>query len=316
MTTLLPKILSGFFIAILALSPVTVMAAENFGIAATVNKDAISESDLDARMRLVFATAGLRDTKDNRAKARSQALNSLVEEQLKIQEAERQNIVITPEEVNQGFEAIAAQNKMTGEQFADLMQKQGISKSTLLNQIKAQIAWTKVVQRVLRPKVDVSENDVKAKMERVKANIGQIEYKASEIFLPVNAEADEKQTQQLAGQLIEEIKNGKAPFAVVAQQFSKSASAPAGGSLGWVQEGQLPKEMDVVLKSLSVGQISPPIRGLSGFHILMLDEKRAVSGDTLPSEEEVLNSIGFERLDRLQQRYLADIRSSAFIDKR
>lgn len=316
MNRFLRHILSGLFIFTLVTLPVGVRAAEQFGIAATVNKDAISESDLDARMRLVFASAGLRDTKDNRAKARSQALNSLVEEQLKIQEAKRQNIDITPEDVSQGFEAIAAQNNMSGEQFAALMEKQGISKSTLLNQIKSQIAWTKVVQRVLRPKIDVSENDVKAKMERIKANIGKIEYKASEIFLPVNAEADENQTKQLANQLIEEIKNAKAPFAVVAQQFSKSASAPQGGSLGWVQEGQLPKEMDVVLKSLTEGQISPPIRGLSGFHILMLDEKRAVSGDTLPSEEDVLNSIGFERLDRLQQRYLADIRSAAFIDKR
>ncbi|HPF78197.1 MAG TPA: peptidylprolyl isomerase [Alphaproteobacteria bacterium] len=310
------KIQAVLFIILFAIAPFSMAKAQTFGIAATVNKDAISESDLDDRTKLILISSGLQNTKENRRKARPQALNSLIEEQLKIQEAQKQNLPVLPEEIDRGFEAIAAQNKFTSEQFSKLLEQQGIPKATLLNQIKAQIAWTKVVTKVLRPKVDVSENDINAKMERIKNNIGKIEYQAAEIFLPVNDQSEENQTKELALKLIEEIKAGKAPFALVAQQFSKSASAEQGGSLGWVQEGELPKEQDVVLKSLSKGQISPPIRGLSGFHILTLNEKRSVSGDTLPSEEEVLNSIGLERLDRLQQRYLSDIRSAAFIDRR
>lgn len=298
------------------LMPLSVAKAESFAIAATVNKDAISESDLEDRTKLILVSSGVKNTASNRAQARSQALNSLIEEQLKIQEAKRQNLEVTPEDVSKGFEAIAAQNKMTPEQFSNVMTQQGIPKATLLNQIKAQIAWSKVIATVLRPRVDVSENDINAKMERIKNNIGKIEYKASEIFLPVTAEAEEEKTKKLALQLIEEIKTGRAPFEAVANQFSKSISAEQGGNLGWVQDGQLAKELDIVLKSLNIGQISPPIRGLSGFHILILTEKRAVSGETLPSEDEVLNSIGLERLDRLQQRYLSDIRSSAFIDRR
>ncbi len=302
----------GFFI------PVSVgsAAAESFAIAATVNKDAISESDLNDRMKLVLISSGLRNTKANRKKARPQALNSLIEEQLKIQEAKRQNLTVTPEEISKGFEAISAQNKFTPEQFTKLMKQQGIPKATLLNQLKSQVSWSKVISKVLRPKIDVSENDINAKMERIKNNIGKIEYQASEIYLPVNAEAEEVQTRELAKKLIQEIKSGAATFSLAATQFSKSASAAQGGSLGWVQDGELPKELDVVLTSLSKGQISPPIRGLSGFHILTLVEKRAVSGETLPSEEQILNSIGLERLDRLQQRYLSDIRSAAFIDRR
>lgn len=298
------------------LTQVESVNAESFAIAATVNEDAISESDLNDRMKLILISSGLKNTKSNRKKAHPQALNSLIEEQLKIQEAKRQNLSVTPEEISKGFEAIAAQNKFTPEQFSELLKHQGIPKATLLNQIKSQISWTKVIAKVLRPKVDVSENDINAKMERIKNNIGKIEYKAAEIFLPVNAEAEEAQTKELAQKLIQEIKSGKANFALVAAQFSKAASAAQGGVLGWVQEGELPKEQNVVLKSLAKGQISPPIRGLSGFHILTLIDKRAVSGKSLPSEEQVLNSIGLERLNRLQQRYLSDIRSAAFIDRR
>lgn len=290
-------------------------AQQSFGIAATVNKDAISEADLGERMKLILISAGLQNTAENRDKARAQALNSLIEEQLKIQEADRQGLSVTPEEVGTGFEAIAQQNNLDAESFSKMMAQQGLPKSTLLNQIKSQISWSKVIGKVLRPQIEVSENDINAKLERIKSNMGKTEYQVSEIFLPVNSGDEETKTQQLATKLIEEIKKG-ARFSVVAAQFSKAASAENGGSMGWVQEGDLPKELDVVIKSLSVGQISPPIRGLSGFYIMALQDKRLITQETLPSEDEVLNAIGLERLDRLQQRYLSDIRSAAFIDKR
>lgn len=291
-------------------------AATSFSIAATVNKSAISEADVEDRMQLLLASSGMRSTKENDARIRPQALDILIEEELKIQEAEKNNLAVTPEELDQAFQAMAQQNKLTPEQFIQVMQQQGIPKATLMRQIKAQISWTKVITSILRPQVDVSENDINAKMERVKANIGKMEYQASEIFLPVTAENDDTSIGELATKLVEEMKLGRAPFDVVALQFSKSNTAPQGGAMGWVQEGQLPKELDVVLKSLSQGQISPPIKSLDGYYILSVSDKRSVAGESLPSEDAVLNSIGLERLDRLQQRYLADIRSAAFIDKR
>ena len=294
----------------------TSVAAESFGIAATVNEDAISESDVNDRIKLLLISSGVQNTRENRSKARTQAISILIEEQLKLQEAERQNLNVTSEEVNAGLQTMASQNQMTAEQFAGILGQQGIPKKTLLDQIKAQIAWRKVVSNVLRPRIDVSENDVNARMERIKDNIGKIEYQAAEIFLPVNSKEEEADTKQLAQKLISEIKKGNVPFAVVAAQFSKSANAGQGGAMGWIQEGELPKELDLVLKSLGEGQISPPVRSLSGFHVLTLIKKRAVSGETMPAEGDVLNAIGLQRLDRLQRRYLSDIRSAAFIDRR
>ena len=293
-----------------------VYAKKSFEIAATVNKDAISMSDVNDRISLVFASSGVRRTRDSVIKAQPQALNSLIDEQLRIQEAERQNLPVTDEEVTEGFVAMAAQNNMKPEQFDTVLKQQGIPKSTLLRKIKSQIAWRKIIKNVLRPQIDVTETDVRARLDRMKENIGKMEYKAFEIFLPVTNSKEEKPTKDLANKLISEIRAGSAPFSLVAAQFSKSASGPQGGGLGWVQEGQLPQELNTVLKSLSLKQVSSPIRGLSGFHILMILNKRTVSEDTLPSEEDILNAIGLERLDRLQQRYLSDIRSSTFIDRR
>ena len=293
-----------------------VVAAESFGIAATVNKDAISEADLDDRMMLILASAGLQNTQSNRARVKAQALDSLIEEQLKKQEAKKQNLVVTPDDVTKGFEAIAGQNNMDAEQFSKLLNQQGIPKSTLLSQIEAQISWSKVIQSVLRPRIDVSETDINAKMERMQGNIGKVEYETAEIFLPVNDPEEEEETKQFAQKLVQEIKFDGTPFESMATRFSKSQSAENGGSIGWIQEGELSKELDLVLRNLTEGQVSSPIRVPAGYHIIKVTKKRTASGETLPSQEEVLNSIGLERLDRLQQRYLADLKSAAFIDRR
>ena len=309
-----------FFIllfSILAMTaPFTVQAKTSFGIAATVNTDAVSESDVNDRMKLIFASSGIQDTPESRNKVRPQALNILIEEQLKIQEAKKNNIEISSEEIDKAFGTMAAQNKMEPDQFKQVMANSGIPHRTLRRQIEAQIAWQKVVSRVLRPRVDVTDNDINARLDRLKENVGKTEYQVSEIFLPVNSNNKEAKVKDLSQKLVEEIKLKRAPFPVVATQFSKSASAVQGGSLGWVQEGELPKELDIVVKSLSKGQISPPIKGLSGYYILTLNGQRTISEENLPSEEEVLNSIGLQRLDRLQKRYLSDLRSSSFIERR
>jgi len=297
-------------------NPVPAFAAMDMGIAATVNKDAISQGDVTDRMKLIFASSGISDTNEARQKVRPQALNILIEEQLKIQEAEKNNLTVTEEEIEEAFGAMASQNKMTPDEFLKVMAKSGIPPHTLRRQMKAQIAWSKVVGRLLRPRIDVTETDVSAKKERLKANVGKNEYQVSEIFLPVEGNKNDKKVKDLGLKLIEEIKRGRAPFAVIARQFSKAPSAQQGGSMGWVQEGDLAKELDLVVKSLSKGQVSPPIKNLSGYYILTLVDKRQVSEENLPADDDILNAIGLQRLDRLQKRYLSDIKSASFIDLR
>lgn len=293
-----------------------VKAEQSFAIAATVNKDAISQSDIDARMTLFLVSTGTPPTKENIVAARNQVLDILIEEQLKIQEAERLNQDITEEEIVEGFEKLAVQNNLTAQEFEQALRQQGIPKSTMFRQIKSQLAWSKVVASYLRPQINVTETDINAKMDQMKQKIGKEEYLVSEIFLPIKSDEDEVEMKQLSMKLVEEIKMRGAPFGMVATQFSKSASAANGGQLGWISEGELPKELDLVLRTLDEKQISPPIRGLSGYHVLAIREKRMKTADTMPEEDVVLNAIGLERLDRLQKRHLSDLEAAAFIERR
>jgi peptidyl-prolyl cis-trans isomerase SurA len=294
----------------------TARAEQVAGIAAVVNDDAISMTDLRERMKLVLASSGLPNNEEVRARILPQVVESLIEEQLKLQEARRNKLEVSDEEVAEGFKIIATQNKYEPEQFAGLMKKAGISLDTLNDQIRAQLSWNKYIKEVLRKRVNVSDSEVQTRTERMKAKIGQTEYLAAEIYLPIENPKQAGQVQQFAQKMANELQAKKAPFGPVAVQFSKAAGAEKGGTLGWIQQGQLQPELEKTLFALEEGGVSNPIRLTDGIHILNLQKKRTITEDSIPKADEMANMIGFERLDRAQQRALLDLKSAAFIDRR
>lgn len=296
--------------------PVPPVQARTETIAMIVNDDAVSMSDVNDRMKLIMVSSGLPNTQEIRAKVMPQVINSLVDEQLKLQEAARLGIEITQEEIDQGFLAIAAQNDQPPERFKTLLGQSGINVSTMERQIMSQVAWSQVIQSQMRPKVIISDKDIDDAIKRLVANEGTQEYLVAEIFLPVDDPKSENDTRQLAGRLVQEVKGGKAPFFKVAQQFSKAAGATQGGDLGWVQKGQLPEELDVVLQSMKKEQISQPVRSPGGYHILYLRDFRLISSKELPPREQIMSNLGIRRLDLMQRRYLMDLKAAAFIENR
>lgn len=315
MVFLMRKFFTFIVLCVFISLPVRVQAMSE-QIAAVVNQDAISISDLNDRMRLIISSSGLASTPEIMNKLSQQVVNSLIEEQIKMQEAQRLEIEVKEEDIQRGFATIAEQNKLTAEQFEEVLKRSGINKATMERQIRAQIAWTKIVQSVVRSQVSVTPKDVEDALERQRANKGRVEYLVAEIFLPMENPSEANDAQQLAQKLVGQIKSGQAPFFRVAQEFSRAAGATNGGDLGWVQEGQLVKEVDDVLKDMKKETVSAPIRSSNGFHILYLRNKRQVSEDTIPSADEMRGIIGNQRLERAQRRYYQDLKASAFIENR
>lgn len=306
-------------LAVFALADVHPAAAQGVrseGIVAVVNEDAVSATDLGERLRLMMASAGMPDNADIRERLTPQILTMLVEEKLKLQEAARMNVVVSQQDIDEGFSSIAGQNNLTPDQFGAMLARQGVSRRSLEDQIRAQIAWSRVVQERIRPQISVADNEVDAVRKRLEANVGKEEYRVSEIFLAVETPAQEGDVKRLADKLTRQLVDGQAPFPRLAGQFSQAAGASKGGDLGWVQQGQLDPALEETLARMKEGDISAPVRSLAGFHILYLRGKRAITAETIPSADEIMQRLGMERLDRMQRSYLLDLKAQAFIEQR
>lgn len=285
-----------------------------FRPAAVVNDDVISVLDLAMRVQLAVIAAGVEDTQDIRQRLTPQVLNSLIDERLQMQEAKRLDIEVSDVQVAGALEQIAQQNNMTEGQFLTMLRNRGVIPTTLIDQIRAQIAWQAILQRRLRPSVVIPTEEVEEVVTRLAARRGSIERRVAEIFIPVESTALEDEAQANANRLFEELRRG-ANFVGLARQFSQSGTAILGGDLGWVRDGELDEELNTVLAQMGPGEVSVPIRTLSGFHILFLRDMRRNEGQEV-DRARIQESLTNQRVDQLAQRSMQELRRTANVDVR
>lgn len=290
------------------------------GIAATVNDDVITRADVDSRVNLYLS--GTKGTPPPEAlrQMRAQVLDRLIDEKLQLREAKTLGIAVSDEELAEAFAQIAKQNNFSPEEFKRRLAGEGVKMSSMNDQLRAEISWSGVIRRKLRPQISISEGEIDHALAQVTRASEKPQYRVAEIFLPVKAQAEADAVRIQLEKIAAQIRQG-GRFSDAARAYSQAPGAAQGGDLGWLQDGQLGPEIEAALKTLKTGELSAPIRSEKGYHLIFLREVRQPEGakgeaKPAPGRDEVANRIGMQRLDQMQDRYLRDLRATAFIDKR
>ena len=243
-------------------------------VAAIVDDHVITTYDVQQRMRLMILSAGGRVTEQIIPQIQAQAVRDLVDEALKNAETDKFKVKVDDSDVAGRLEDMIASNHTTPAEFAATMKQQGISLDALRQQIKTNIAWTELVQGRYRDRVRVVDDQVDDTMKRMREDATKEQFLVSEICIPVPDPSKAQDYYNGSMQLIEQMRKG-VPFAAVAQQFSACPSAAAGGDLGWVRAGELPKELDDAIRALPPGSVTNPIPSEGAFMIMAVRDKRA-----------------------------------------
>lgn len=250
-------------------------------VAVLVNDEPISLYDINQRLAFAVATTGGVQSEEQFARLRSRVVNQLVDEKLQIQEANEMEVPVDDAEVEDFFANWADAFNQNPDEFAAFLRQMGTSKDALTNQIRAQIVWERLVSGRFRNQAAVGDGEVEEVLDRLEDNAGQFEYRLSEILLIVDNPRRENDIREVAMGIYNQLENG-ANFQTLASQFSQSATAAAGGDLGWLAESQMSEDLVSAVKGLNVGQYSRPIRSAGGFYIVQLrDRRRILSVDPL-----------------------------------
>ncbi|MBN8829967.1 MAG: peptidylprolyl isomerase [Sphingomonadales bacterium] len=241
---------------------------------ALVNGAVITETDIEQRLALVVLANGGKVSDEERNRLRVQVLRNLIDETLQIQAAASKDIKISREELNDNFARVAANFKYTPENFTKYLAAQGSSDRSIKRQIEGEVAWNRLLRREVQPFVNVSEEEVRSTIDRLKADKGKDEYHIGEIFLRATPE-NSAQVEQNGKQILEQIKQGGS-FQAYARQYSEASTAAVGGDLGWVRLPLLPDELATAAQQMAVGQVAGPIPIPGGFSILYVIDKRQV----------------------------------------
>lgn len=261
----------------------TARAQEVDRIAAVVNEEIISIHDLEARVKLALVMSGFPDTLENRRRAVPQVLRKMVDERLQVQEANRIKVAVAADEVNRSIRGVEQQNRMAPGGLMAMFAKNGVDTDAARDQIRADLAWVKVTTRVLQPNIKVGEDEISERLDALRQHLGRPEYLLAEIFLSVDAPAQEEEARRMGERLLDQLKAG-APFQALAHQFSQTASAANGGMLGWVADSNLDDEIRAAVAPLGKGDVSPLIRTAGGYNIMAVVDKR-IAGEGLANDE-------------------------------
>jgi peptidyl-prolyl cis-trans isomerase SurA len=257
-------------------------------IAAVVNDEVISVFDLISRLRMVLLSSNIPDSADARHRIESQVLRELVDEKLQLQEAKRENIVATDDEINNALAQIEKQNNMQPGQLNGFLKSHGVDRNALISQVTASIVWAKLVRRKAAETTEISDDEVDDAMKRLKEHANQPQSRIAEIFLAVDQPSQDAEVRALAEKLTEQMKQG-ARFSAIAQQYSQSATAAVGGDMGWMRPDQLPAELAGAAAPLKPGELSAPIRTNGGYYLLLVLDKR--NGDTGSSQTDTVYDV-------------------------
>jgi len=268
-------------------------------IVALVNDRPITSYELNQRMALVMSTSNIPRTPEMEKKVHDQVLEQLETELLQRQEAQKNDITVSSGEVDKYIQGILDDNHMTMDQLKTVLERGGVKISTFRAQITAQILWQKAVQDHYAGRVNIAPEAVDAEMTRITEGANKTHFTVSEIFLPVdNPDLDDK-VHKDADNLATQLRAG-AEFAAVARQFSQSPSAAEGGDIGTVYDGQLAPELNKALLSMKTGEMSPPIRSIGGYYIVLLRQRYEPAGtkivDVTPTAATLPSSLPLGRI--------------------
>lgn len=242
---------------------------------AQVNGEIITGTDIDHRLALIVAANKNELPPEEIARFRAQILTNLIDETLQIQEAAANEIEVTDAEVNQYFERVAQQNfNRPANEVEKYLASIGSSVATLKRQIKGELSWSRLLSRNVRPSANVSDDEVNAIIERIKATKGTTEYRLGEIYLSATPETMPAVTEN-AKKIMDQLRQG-GNFVAYARQFSEASTASVGGDLGWLSLAQLPQSLANAASTMTANEVQA-VPSPGGISILVLIDKRQVA---------------------------------------
>lgn len=268
-----------------------------------VNDEIITGYDVQQRATLLrFASGGQIDGDVERL-----ALEELVSDAIKIQEAERLGIEVTEEAFGEALAAVAQANGSSVDGMFATLREAGVDRETFERQLLAQLVWNRILRERFGDRLQPTDAEIDAALEE--AEPGPSLYRLAQIVVPVVATAPEATVREAYGR------------ALAARERITNCSAieSAAASIGLqAQSGRLPREsmpgpIRDAIAGLSSGETTEPLRSGQGFHLITFC---GIEEGQPPSRELIEQQLLQVSVDRFSGSLLDELRRTALIEVR
>lgn len=293
-------------------------------VVAVVNNAIIMRSELDVRMLPVMAEAeNIADPKERSRridKLTSQVLEEMINEQLIVEAAEAQHIEVEADDINATLDDIKKQNSLDDAGLAQALSQQGYTVAGYRADLRKQLLRLRAINQMVRPKVNVSDEDVRARYDQMNRRTeGTSAVRLSHMLFRLPDHPTEQQiadAKNRASAALSRVRAGEVFDKVAGEVSEDDATKTTGGELGWFSRGSLSvPEWETVVFAMEKGDVRGPITGPQGFHLFLVSEiKRAETKPFNDMKEQVRNELTRRAMEKQTQVWLDDLRKKAFVE--
>ena len=262
------RLLTAFVLTIS--SAVTATAQSMFSPVVHVNDSIVTYFELEQRIKLMTVLNQPGNVED-------EALQSLIENSLAMQEARKFGFSIPQADIDASLDQFAARANLTAPELLSELEKLDIAPETVYYFLRATNTWRAIVGGRYGSTVQVTEAEVDRAISQASSQ-GGISVRVAEIIIPIQR-GFEDQALNLAERLA--TVSDFEEFSDAAREYSVAPSAAEGGDLGWTALSELPGQMGATLLTLSPGDTTGVIEGPNALRIYQM---RGVTETSAPRQ--------------------------------
>jgi peptidyl-prolyl cis-trans isomerase SurA len=291
-------------------------------VAAIVNGDVITLSELTQRAGAEYRRASDMPPGPARDQARARALRTAFEgvlaERLVENEVKALGIEVTEAQIDGAIEDVKKRNNLSDDMLKQALAAEGMTVTAYRARLRKDFENHLLIAAKVQNRVKVTDDDVKGYYQSHLAEFsGEEQVKLRLILLQVPAgapPADDARVKATGETLLARLAAGE-DFADLARQVSQGPGASSGGDLGWVKKGTMPIDLERVAFALATGQNSGLVRAKTGWIILKADDRRASKAPPIEDvREKIRERIGNEQAETYRKQYIDELKREAIIE--
>ncbi len=288
----------------LALTLVLPAGARAQSIALIVNGEPITNLDIAQRSKLVTLIT-------HKTPSRQEVIQDLIDDKVKIKEAKKYSINLSPSDVDSAYAGMASRMRLTADQLSKMLESQGIRPEAMKQRLKAETAWSALVRGRFQQSLLVGEKDVHSVIGEAEPKQGEsFEYQLRPVVLFVphgsSAEQRRKEAETLRARvqscedavgIFRSLRNG-----AIRDQITKTSA-------------DLPGNLREVMDKTPIGHMTAPEVTKQGIEMVVLCNRKPTTADT-PAKRAARDKLYAQKYEAKSKSYLREIRKGAMIEYR
>ncbi len=251
-------------------------------VIAVVEEDVILQSELDQALANILAQYRGREAQlPPREVIERQVLERLIMLRLQLQRAENTGIRVSDTELDQAVISLAQQNNATLDQLRATLERDGYTYEEFRKTMRDELMVQRLRQRFVQQRVQVTDTEIELLLQSGGLRRGEVRLSHILVQVPDGASAAQLDEGRRKAEMITREIAGGLDFASAAIRYSDGQQALEGGDLGWRRYDEVPSVFGEVIAQMKVGDVTPALRGPSGFHIIKLADQREAQAEVV-----------------------------------